>query len=206
MAKYMAEEPEAVGWQDQLRIRQANAAKEAGIKLLDDKGQPKRVSKYVIDNTINHVKVDGALRPGTMSRPNEKQKEAKYLIIDNGVFPLAPHEAAHLHDLVRGSARLNAETALLRREARKEEAQEKVEFNTVFDMDSKDFVVREDREYKKSVVAPQRAKVARSVTKAELKQDYSEITASIVKPDHLAKYRSAQGSQVLESFGMSKGR
>ena len=108
----------------------------------------------------------------------------------NGIYPLNPSEAAHLTDLMHDSESLNLETTALRRELRKEDANPKDDFKTIFDMASKDFVIRYDPEYKKSVVVRRHAKVARAVTAADMKQDYSEITAGIVKPDHLHKYAS----------------
>ena len=61
-------------------------------------------------------------------------------------------------------------------------------------MQSKDFIKREDPAYQKTVVVRRHAKVARSVTQAELKQDYTEVISSIKQPDHLAKYRSSVSS------------
>ena len=55
------------------------------------------------------------------------------------------------------SSNLNVETALNRRLMRLEEKQEKKEFKTVFDMEDKDFIMRDDPMYKKSAVIPRKA-------------------------------------------------
>ena len=52
-------------------------------------------------------------------------------------------------------------------------------------MESKEFIIRDDREYKKTAVVSMRAKVARSVSSIDIKNNYSAIEKSIVKPDHL---------------------
>ena len=60
-----------------------------------------------------------------------------------------------------------------------EDMVEKKEFRTVFDMDDKDFIIRDDKEYKKNTVVPRKAKVARGISEAALREDYSEIVSGI---------------------------
>ena len=46
-------------------------------------------------------------------------------------------------------------------------------------MDDKDFIIRDDKEYKKNTVVPRKAKVARGISGAALREDYSEIVSGI---------------------------
>ena len=155
---------------------------------MDSKGNQKQGSKYSVDKGPNYLQVDGKLRPGAISNPLEKFFKPKF-VLNNGVYPFTHQEAAHYNDIMRESSELNVQTALNRRLMKLEDMVEKKEFRTVFDMDDKDFIIRDDKAYKKNTVVPRKAKVARGISEDVLREDYSEIVSGIKQPDHLARYK-----------------
>ena len=99
-----------------------------------------------MDKGPNYLKVEGRLRPGAISNPLEKFYRPQFKI-NNGVFPFNHQEAAHYNHIMRESGNLNVETAINRRLMRLEAMQEKKEFKTIFDMEDKDFIIRDDKAY-----------------------------------------------------------
>ena len=46
-------------------------------------------------------------------------------------------------------------------------------------MEDKDFIIRDDKAYKKNTVIPRKAQVARGISEDALREDYSDIVGTI---------------------------